>query len=53
MNVLSGIDFARETKRQELIKELSSAGYVGLSDGRTLQELTLTELQDMLRKVER
>lgn len=40
-------DFDKEEKRQELIKLLASAGYGGLSDGRTLQELTLRELQDI------
>ena len=40
---------AVEAKRQELIKELASAGYIDLSDGRTLQELSLFELQDMQR----
>lgn len=42
---------AVETKRQELIKMLSTAGYHGLSDGRTLHELALSELQSIFRQV--
>lgn len=53
MNAMSGKEFAIEAKRQELIKELHSSGYIGLSDGRTLDQLTLSELQDAFRKVER
>lgn len=41
--------FAQEAKRQELIKNLSASGWYGLSDGRTLNELTLQELQDIQR----
>lgn len=42
---------AVEAKRQELISLLSSK-YSGLSDGRRLQELTLTELQNIFRNVD-
>lgn len=43
---------AVEKERQELIKELSSLGFYGLSDGRTLQELSFRELQEMNYKRE-
>ena len=47
----NGLKYAVEAKRQELIENLNNANIHGFSDGRTLERLTLQELQTLMRQV--
>ena len=47
----NSLKFAVEAKRKELIENLNNSSGNVLSDGRKLEQLTITELQDISRNV--
>lgn len=48
---MSLLNEAKEAKRKELIEHLKSVGVQGISDGRSVQELALSELQDLAKGI--